>query len=502
MENDRGSLAVLGNQAGPHPCCVHERMSSQTGGSSLPAPITRKIWGKLKRSRAWPRGLPRLNGAFSRAQGAPIAMSGAPAALVGRNDGHKTLYNDDTLDCWTGQSLQQPRSAGSSVRPQSQVRLGAAPGQSPVGDPRRDDVHVGIPQPVSRSDPARRDHGGHPVLDRAGCRAARPVPGSPQHHRVDDRPVRRRPVDHGLRHQELRGGAADQRARKICRAVDPGRRQGRAHHRLVHGLAQADGWYHARGHHRHRRRGRRPQAVERGRGRRLRPRRTRCRDRGQELSVGPRSQGRRRHRPDRRIAGARRRHDRRDQVVHRHALRFHHAHSLAQSARHAGRKRHLRPGQAGAGRGRSGRAPPVAREGDRQQRSADQGRVPRPQPQPLAVRDRRRRGADRRSHSGAGRRHGDRRPDALLEHQGPHQRVRHAACAGLVFGLHPQSHPRTGGTECRARLRAGHDHRHDGRLHERADAPADHHDARPRCPAARTDGCNVRRSPPCRRSAR
>jgi hypothetical protein len=50
-------------------------------------------------------GSPRLNGAFSRAQGAPIALSGIPAALVGRNHGHETLYSDDTLDCWTSGSV-------------------------------------------------------------------------------------------------------------------------------------------------------------------------------------------------------------------------------------------------------------------------------------------------------------------------------------------------------------------------------------------------------------
>ena len=60
-----------------------------------------------------------LNGAFSRAQGSPAAMSGAPAALVGRNDSHKPLYNHDTLDCWTGSvaatTLRRELKAGSNV---------------------------------------------------------------------------------------------------------------------------------------------------------------------------------------------------------------------------------------------------------------------------------------------------------------------------------------------------------------------------------------------------
>ena len=109
------------------------------------------------------------------------------------------------------------------------------------------------------------------------------------------------------------------------------------------------------------------------------------------------------------------------------------------------------------------------------------------QPQPLAVRDRRRRGADRRRHPRPHRRHRDRGADALFEHQGPPQRVRHAARAGLVVGLHPQGDPGAGRAQRRARLRAGHDHRHDHRLPERAHGAADRHDAGARCPAARTD---------------
>ena len=77
-------------------------------------------------------------------------------------------------------------------------------------------------------------------------------------------------------------------------------------------------------------RGRRPEPLEHRRGRRLRPRRARCRDRRQELSVRPRHHGRRRHRADRRIAGARRRPHRGHPLVHRHALRLHHAQSRAQ----------------------------------------------------------------------------------------------------------------------------------------------------------------------------
>src|SRR5436190_13840149 len=88
--------------SGPHPCCVHERMSSQTGGSSLPAPITRKKMGQIEALEGLAERSAWLNGAFSRAQGSLTAMSGAPAALVGRNDSHKPLYNHDTLDCWTG----------------------------------------------------------------------------------------------------------------------------------------------------------------------------------------------------------------------------------------------------------------------------------------------------------------------------------------------------------------------------------------------------------------
>ena len=56
-------------------------------------------------------------------------------------------------------------------------------------------------------------------------------------------------------------------------------------------------------------------------------------------------------------------------------------------------------------------------------------------------------------------RHGHRGADALFEHQGPLQRVRHAACAGLVVRLYSPGHPDAGCAERGARLCAGHDHR-------------------------------------------
>ena len=76
------------------------------------------------------------------------------------------------------------------------------------------------------------------------------------------------------------------------------------------------------------------------------PRRARRRDRRQDLSHGPRPRRRRRHRADRRLAGAHRRPDRGHPLLHGVALRLHHAQPRAHSARHAGRQDHLRAGQA------------------------------------------------------------------------------------------------------------------------------------------------------------
>ena len=73
--------------------------------------------------------------------------------------------------------------------------------------------------------------------------------------------------------------------------------------------------------------------------------------------------------------------------------------------------------------------------------------VPQAQPRLLAVRDRRRRGADRRRGARHHRRHRHRRPDALRQHQGPPERVRHLARARRLGRLHPQGHPDAGGAE-------------------------------------------------------
>ena len=88
-------------------------------------------------------------------------------------------------------------------------------------------------------------------------------------------------------------------------------------------------------------------------------------------------------------------------------------------------------------------------------RGADAGRIPRAQPLVLAVRHRRGRGAVRRRAARRDRRHRDRRADALFQHQGSLERVRHAARDRLVAQIHLQGHHLPGAAERRDRFRPG-----------------------------------------------
>ena len=186
--------------------------------------------GQIEALEGLADGSPRPNGAiFARAR-RPIAVSGTPAALCGgRHDSHKFLYNHDTLDCRTGGSV----AAATLRREVSCVR-----NRKPAPALRRGKAQLVIRAAMTFTLAFRNLF--HDRIRLAVTMVgilfsivlvavqlglylgARNIIVS-----MIDR-VRRRPVDHGLRHQELRGGAADQRAREIRRAVDPGRRQGRA----------------------------------------------------------------------------------------------------------------------------------------------------------------------------------------------------------------------------------------------------------------------------------
>ena len=88
-------------------------------------------------------------------------------------------------------------------------------------------------------------------------------------------------------------------------------------------------------------------------------------------------------------------------------------------------------------------------------RGADAGRISRAQPLILAVRHRRGRGAVRGRAARRDRRHRDRRADALFQHQGSPERVRHAARHRLVPEIHLQGHHLPGAAERRDRLWPG-----------------------------------------------
>ena len=156
-------------------CRVRERIVVANWRKLASGPDHEEKMGQIEALEGLAERFARLNGAVLRARrGSPAAMSGLQRHIaVGRIDSHKSLYNHHTLDCRTGGGAAVSAPPAVACVGNRKSASAPAPGQNPVGDPRRDDVHVGIPQPVSRSDPARRDHGGHPVLDRAGCRAAR-----------------------------------------------------------------------------------------------------------------------------------------------------------------------------------------------------------------------------------------------------------------------------------------------------------------------------------------
>ncbi len=99
------------------------------------------------------------------------------------------------------------------------------------------------------------------------------------------------------------------------------------------------------------------------------------------------------------------------------------------------------------------------RKAARGRRGADQAGVPRPQPQAVAVPHRRRRGADRRRPARQPRRHRDRRPDALFQHQGPLKRVCDLACIRVIGGIYSPGYPGAGRYQRGDRLPARHLHR-------------------------------------------
>jgi hypothetical protein len=55
--------------------------------------------GQIEALEDWAEASTCLNEAFSRAQGAPVVLS---TVVAGRNDRHKSIYNDNMLDCGTG----------------------------------------------------------------------------------------------------------------------------------------------------------------------------------------------------------------------------------------------------------------------------------------------------------------------------------------------------------------------------------------------------------------
>ena len=130
---------------------------------------------------------------------------------------------------------------------------------------------------------------------------------------------------------------------------------------------------------------------------------------------------------------------RRHPLVHHHALRVHGPRSGASLHRRFAEQGDLFPGPGRArGRRRSGASRPAGTPHRR--RGPDPRRVPRPQPFVLAVRHRRRRRVVCRRPARRHRRHRDCRPDALFQHQGSPQRVRHPARDRIVEPLHLQGH--------------------------------------------------------------
>ena len=154
----------------------------------------------------------------------------------------------------------------------------------------------------------------------------------------------------------------------------------------------------------------------------------------------------RRSRGDHRYAGDGQGRDARDPLLHDAALHIQQPRPGAQ------------PGLCGAGSGelhaRAGRArqqcgggAQVAADPAAGCRGAHPAGIPQAQPRLLAVRDRRRIGPDRRRGAGHHRRHRRGVADALCQHQGAHQRVRHLARARCVRRLHPQGDPVAGRAE-------------------------------------------------------
>ena len=243
----------------------------------------------------------------------------------------------------------------------------------------------------------------------------------------DDRSCVRRPLDHAARHQVLRGSIAAGHARALPRAF--GQRRGRRDSRRdrICGLANTERRDDPGFRHRFGPACRRPAAVEPG-GRPDRgaidPERGRSR---QILFRSARRLGDRRDRRDPPAGGAGGGRHQRHPFVHHDAVRFHGRRSGAGSHRRSVRARppiflvRLEPGC----RSRS-RSPPAHFEHCRR-RGADHGRVSRTQPHVLAVRHRRRRCAVRRRVARRDRRHRHRRADALFQHEGAPERVRHPA---------------------------------------------------------------------------
>ena len=153
------------------------------------------------------------------------------------------------------------------------------------------------------------------------------------------------------------------------------------------------------------------------------------------LPARARHQGRRRHGADRHGPRAGAGADGRHPFIHAVALRLHDAQSRPQLLGADSDRHHLllvqvQPG-ADIENGARGPAAPAGRA-----EVLTKAGVPRPQPHAVAVPHGRRRGADRRRTARHAGRHGDRRADALFEHQGSPQRVRDAACAGVIVRLY------------------------------------------------------------------
>ena len=170
--------------------------------------------------------------------------------------------------------------------------------------------------------------------------------------------------------------------------------------------------------------------------------------------------------------GDRRRRHARHPLVHHAALRVHHARHRAHAA---STQPPIRPPT------RWSRSPPAATPKPCARRSRPACRTPRSSP----THEFRKRSLDYwLFETGAGaaliagaaarhhRRHRHRRPDALRQHQGPPERIRHPARARRLGRLHHQGHPDAGDAQRGHRLRP----RHAAELRRRSGSRA-----RPRC---------------------